>query len=155
MANTYSQLYVQSVFAVKNRESLIDESFRDRVEKYICGIVSGNKCKSLAIYCNPDHTHLLVGLHPAVSVPDLMRDVKAVSSKFIHESLEMPKFGWQDGFGTFSYSRSQIDQVVKYILNQPERHRKRSFKDEYLEMLSKAEIEYDERYLFRFPGDAA
>ncbi len=150
MANTYSQIYIQVVFHVKGSDSLLKEAIRERVEKYICGIITNNKCKPLAIYCNPDHTHVLIGLHPTCSISDLMRDVKASSSKFIHETLNNKWFQWQDGYGVFSYSHSQIDAVVKYILNQPEHHKKRTFKEEYLDMLQKADIDYDERYLFEW-----
>jgi putative transposase len=151
MANTYTQMYVQIVFAVKGRTNVITEIHRIELEKYICGIISNNKCKSLAIYCNPDHTHILIGLHPAISVSDLTRDIKSGSSKFINEKKWIAgKFSWQDGFGSFTYSRSQIDDVAKYILNQPVHHKKRSFREEYLDILRKNDIEYDERYLFEW-----
>ncbi len=151
MANNYTQLYVQIVFAVKYRQSVIRENFRDELEKYISGIISNNKCKPLAIYCNPDHTHILLGLHPTISISELTGDIKANSSKFLNKSGKVEgNFAWQDGFGAFTYSRSQINQVAKYIFNQPEHHKKESFREEYLEILEKSEIEYDERYLFEF-----
>ena len=151
MANTYSQLYVQIVFAVKGRENVITEKNRMELEKYICGIINNKKSKPLSIYCNPDHLHVLIGFHPAISVSDITRDIKANSSRFINDKkLIKGKFQWQDGFGAFTYSKSQIDAVAKYILNQPIHHKKNTFKKEYLEMLSKSEIEYDERYLFEW-----
>lgn len=151
MANTYSQMYVQIVFAVLGRENVIKDIHRIELEKYICGIISNNKCKPLALYCNPDHAHVLIGLHPTVSVSDITRDIKANSSKFVKDKKwVIGKFAWQDGFGSFTYSRSQIDDVAKYIINQPEHHKKRTFKMEYLSMLQKNEIHFDERYLFEW-----
>jgi REP element-mobilizing transposase RayT len=151
MANTYTRLYLQFVFSVKGRESLIKEAFRDELEKVICGIVANHKCKTYAIYCNPDHTHILVGIHPTLSPSKLMEQVKSGSSKWLNEKKYIAgKFCWQDGFGAFSYSQSHIDAVVKYTLNQPEHHKKQSFRDEYLLMLKKFEIDYDEKYLFEF-----
>ena len=151
MANTYTQLYIQIVFAVKGRQNLISEKNREAVEKYICGIISNKKCKPIAIYCNPDHVHILIGLHPAVSISDIVRDIKANSSKWINEQNWIKgKFSWQEGFGAFSYSKSQIDAVVKYILNQPKHHKKKTFKEEYLNFLNKFDIDFDEKYLFNF-----
>ncbi|MBU1095523.1 MAG: IS200/IS605 family transposase [Bacteroidetes bacterium] len=149
MANTYTQLYMQIVFAVKGRQNLIAENHREELEKYICGIINNKKSKPLAIYCNPDHSHVLIGLHPSVSISDIARDIKANSSKFINEKNWIKgKFNWQDGFGAFTYSKSQIDTVVKYILNQPIHHKKKTFEEEYLEFLKHFEIEYDAKYLF-------
>ena len=150
MANTYTQLYIQIIFAVKNREALIKECDRPEIERYIFGIVNNHKCKSLAIYCNPDHTHLLMGLHPSIAISDLVREIKASSSKFIKDRFDCPSFSWQEGYGAFSYSQSQIDLVVKYIHNQPQHHTKQGFKEEFLGILQKAEIEYDEKYLFKW-----
>jgi len=151
MANTYSQMYVQIVFAVLSRANVIQEIHRIELEKYICGIISNNKCKPLALYCNPDHAHVLIGLHPAVSVSDITRDIKASSSKFVKDKKWVfGRFAWQVGFGSFTYSRSQIDEVSKYILNQPKHHIKRTFKEEYLSMLQKNEVDFDERYLFEW-----
>ena len=151
MANTYTQMYVQIVFAVQDRNNLISLKNRDELEKYICGIILNKKSKPLAIYCNPDHTHILIGFHPTTSVSDLTRDIKASSSKFINDKKwVLGKFCWQDGFGAFTYSRSQIDAVAKYILNQQKHHKKRSFKDEYIEILAKLDIDYDEQYLFEW-----
>lgn len=151
MANTYTQIYVQIVFAVKGRENVIKEDFREKLEKYICGIVSNNKSKPLAIYCNPDHLHILIGLNPNTSISDITRDIKANSSKWINEKkFIVGKFSWQEGYGAFTYAKSQIDAVAKYIHNQPEHHKKNSFKEEYLAILNKAEIEFDEKYLFEW-----
>jgi len=151
MANTYTQLYIQIVFAVKYRENVITEKHRNELEKYICGIARNKETKPLSIYCNPDHLHILIGLHPAVSISDITRDIKANSSKFINEQNWVAgKFQWQDGFGAFSYSRNQIDTVAKYILNQPEHHKKNSFKEEYLNMLKEHDVSYDEKYLFEW-----
>jgi len=151
MPNTYTQLYIQIVFAVKGRQNLIFENIREQVEKYICGIISNKKSKPLAIYCNPDHIHILIGLDPSTSVSDMARDIKANSSKWINEQKMVDgKFRWQEGFGAFTYSKSQIDSVSKYILNQPEHHKTKSFKDEYTDFLKKFEIEYDEIFLFKW-----
>lgn len=149
MANTYTQLYVQFVFSVKGRENLIKETFRDELEKIMCGIVSNQKCKTYAIYSNPDHTHLLVGMHPTMAPSKLMEQVKSGSSKWLNDKKYIPgKFSWQDGFGAFTYSKSHIDSVVKYILNQPEHHKIQSFKDEYISFLMKFEVDYNPKYLF-------
>lgn len=151
MHNTYTQIYIQIVFAVQGRQNLISEKWRERLEKYICGIINHNKSKPLAIYCNPDHTHVLIGLHPATSISEMARDIKANSSKWINENkFVMGKFSWQEGYGAFSYAKSQVDAVVKYILNQPEHHKQSGFREEYLNMLQKAEIEYEEKYLFEW-----
>jgi REP element-mobilizing transposase RayT len=151
MANTYTQMYVHIVFAVSGRTNLISEINREELEKYMCGIVLNCKCKPLAIYCNPDHTHILVGLHPAISVSDLTRDIKSSSSKFINSKKWITgKFSWQDGFGSFTYSKSQIDVVGKYILSQFRHHQKKTFKEEYLEILQKNDIAFDDRYLFEW-----
>jgi putative transposase len=151
MANTYTQLYVQFVFSVKGRENLIKESFRDELEKVICGIITNQKCKTYAIYCNPDHTHLFVGMHPTISPSKLMEQVKSGSSKWLNEkNIIRTQFCWQDGYGAFTYSKSQIDQVVKYIRNQPEHHKKQSFRDEYLLLLEKFDIKFDSKYLFEW-----
>ena len=149
MANTYTQLYVQLVFAVKGRQHLIPEKIRDETEKYICGIIKNERSKPLAIYCNPDHTHILIGLHPAVSISDITRKIKANSSKWLNEKKYLiGAFRWQEGFGAFTYSKSQIDRVIKYIINQPEHHKKSTFKEEYLILLEKYDVDYNEKYLF-------
>ena len=151
MANTYTQLLVQIVFAVQGRHHLIPEKHRNQLEKYICGIISNKNCKPLAIYCNPDHCHVLIGLNPSVSISSLTRDIKANSSKWINEQMWMQrKFLWQEGYGAFTYSRSHLDRVVQYILNQSEHHRKKTFREEYMDFLQKFQIDYNNEYLFEF-----
>ena len=151
MANTYSQVYLQFVFAVKGRQSLINPENNEELQKYITGIVQNRKQKMLAINNMPEHLHLFVGFGTTMSMADFMEEVKAISSKFINENGWVKgKFEWQRGYGVFSYSRSQIDNVIKYIINQQEHHKKKTFKDEYLEFLKKFEVEYDERYLFEW-----
>jgi putative transposase len=151
MANSYTQLYVQIVFSVKGRENLIKEKFRDELEKVMCGIVSKHKSKTYVIYCNPDHTHIFVGLHPALSVSKLVEQIKSGSSNWLNEKKYIAgKFNWQDGYGAFTYSKSQIDNVVKYILNQSEHHKQQSFREEYLSFLNKFEVDYEPKYLFEW-----
>jgi len=151
MANTYTQILIQIVFAVRGKENYIDEVNREKVEKYICGIISNKMSKPLAIYCNPDHCHVLIGLNPNTSVSEMSRLIKSNSSKWINENgWRRNKFAWQEGFGAFTYSRSQLDVVVKYILNQHEHHRKKTFREEYLEFLEKFEIKFEGKYLFDF-----
>ena len=149
-SDLYSQLYIQFVFAVKGRKSFIKEFFREELQKYISGIVSEKKQKLYAIYCMPDHTHILVSMKPDIAISDLVRDIKSNSSSFIKEKEFVKDFSWQTGFGAFSYSKSQSLKVVDYILNQPRHHKKKTFKEEYIEFLQKFEIEYDEKYLFEF-----
>ena len=151
MQNTYSQIYIQIVFAVKGRENLIEEKNRCELQKFITGIVSKRNQKMLAIYAMPDHVHILIGMEPDISISDLVRDIKAGSSKFINDSKWINgKFNWQQGFGAFSYSKSHLDNVIKYILNQKEHHEKETFKVEYLNFLEKFGIEYNEKYLFEW-----
>lgn len=149
MAGTFSQLYIQTVFAVKGRENLIDKKWRDELCKYISGIITGKGQKSIIVNGVADHIHCFIGLKPSMSISDLMRDVKNNSSKFINEKgFIKGKFSWQEGYGAFSYSHSQIEQVYNYILNQEMHHQKKTFKDEYLEFLSRYEIDYKTDYLF-------
>ena len=151
MPNTYTQIHIHFVFAVKSRQTLIQETILNRIEKYITGIVQNVGHKLLAIYCMPDHAHLFVGLRPDQSISDLMREVKSKSSELINiEKLTKKKFNWQEGYAAFSYSHSQVQNVINYILNQPEHHKKKTFKDEYFEFLKKFEISYDEKYLFEW-----
>ena len=151
MANTYTQLYIQIVFAVNGRKSLIDKQNREELHKYITGIVTKRDQKLLAIFAMPDHIHLLVSIKPNISISDLVRDIKAGSSKFITDNNWIKgKFSWQEGFGAFSYSKSQMDNVVNYILNQEVHHKKKAFKEEYLDFLKKFEISYNEKYLFEW-----
>ena len=151
MANTYSQIYIQIVFAVKGRECFINESFREELQKYMSGIIANKKQKLYAIYCMPDHVHILVSLKPDIAVSDLVRDIKANSSSFIKEKKFVNSlFSWQEGFGAFSYSKSQAPNLVNYILNQSEHHRRETFREEYLKLLIDFGIEYNEKYLFEF-----
>lgn len=151
MANTYTQVIIQLVFAVKGRRCLISEHFREQVEKFMCGIISNKQSKPLAIYCNPDHCHVLFGLHPSVSIADMARDIKSNSSRFINENgWVRGKFEWQQGYGAFSYNRSLLNTIVRYILNQREHHRKKTFRDEYARLLERYDVKYDEKYLFDY-----
>lgn len=150
MPNTYSQLYIQIVFAVKGRQNFIKESFRVELQKYIAGIIAEKRQKLYAIYCMPDHTHILVSIKPDIAISNLVGTIKSNSSSFIKEKNFEKNFLWQEGFGAFSYSKSQSLDVVNYILNQPMHHKKRTFKDEYLDILIKFGVEYDEKYLFEF-----
>ena len=151
MANTYSQIYIQIVFSVKGWANLIPSKNREELHKYITGIVKNRDQKLLSIFAMPDHIHMLVGLKPNISISDLARDIKAGSSKFITESKWVKgKFSWQEGYGAFSYSRSQIDSVIKYILSQEEHHKKKTFREEYIDLLQKFDIEYNEKYLFEW-----
>mgnify|MGYP001423312671 CR=1 FL=1 len=151
MANTYTQLLIQLVFAVKNRDALISHNIRPSVERYIAGVIKNNSHVLLAQYCMPNHCHILVSLNPTQSISDLVKDIKSNSSKWINEqNLTNYKFNWQEGYGAFSYSRSQLDAVVNYILNQEQHHRKRSFREEYLQFLEKFNIEYNSEHLFNW-----
>lgn len=151
MPNTYSQIYVQIVFTVRGRECLIAPTNRESLHQFITGVVKNREQKLIAVFAMPDHVHLFLGIKPNISISDLVRDIKSGSSKFITDNNWVKgKFNWQEGFGAFSYSRSQIDTVVKYILNQEEHHKIKSFKQEYLEFLEKFEIQYDDKYLFEW-----
>ncbi len=151
MANTYAQITIQIIFAVKGRENFIKPAFKEDLFKYITGIVRNKRQKLLCINGMPDHLHILIGLEPSMALSDLVRDVKANSSRWINEQRLLPwKFEWQEGFGAFSYSRSQRSVVIRYIENQEHHHAKRSFREEYLEMLKKFEVEYNHKYVFEF-----
>ena len=150
MPNTYSQLYIQIVFAVQGRKSLIKKSIREELQKYISGIVSNHKQKLLAIYCMPDHTHIFLSMKPNMAISDLVRTIKSNSSSYLKDRNLVNDFSWQEGFGAFSYAKSQAKNVIDYVLNQAEHHKKRTFKEEYVEFLNKFEIDYDEKYLFEF-----
>src|SRR5690606_37107919 len=131
------------------RESLIQREWEERLYQYITGIVRAKEQKLIAINGMPDHIHIFIGMKPACCLSDLVREVKKSSNDFINENkLSKFKFSWQEGYGEFSYSHSQIDAVAKYILNQKEHHRKVKFKEEYVDFLKKFEIEHDEKYLF-------
>lgn len=149
MANTYSQIYIQVVFAVKGRQSLISKGNREELHKYITGIIQNRGQKLIAIFCMPDHTHVFIGMKPSILLSDLVRDIKANSTKFINDRKWIKgNFSWQEGFGAFSYSDSHVDNVVQYILNQEEHHKTKTFREEYIEFLEKFKIEYNENYLF-------
>jgi putative transposase len=151
MANTYTQLYIHLVFAVKSRQCLIPRDHKDELQKYITGIVKNKKHKLIAIENEPDHIHILVGLKPDQSISDLVKEIKTGSSLWLNEQPWMPQhFNWQDGFGAFSYSRSQLDHVIAYIRNQEAHHKKQTLREEYIAMLKAFGVEYDERYLFDF-----
>jgi putative transposase len=151
---TFTQLHIQFVFAVQGRQNLIQSHFREELEKYITGIIQERKHKVLAIYCMPDHIHILVGKRPNQSESDLVREIKVSSSGLITERKWVDgRFSWQEGYGAFSYSKSHVENVISYIRNQPLHHRKKTFKEEYIEFLEKFEIEFDQRYLFNWIAD--
>jgi putative transposase len=151
MPGTFSQIYVQVVFAVKHRSSMIDSSFEEDLYKYITGIVRNKGEKLLAINGMPDHVHIFLGLKPSCRLSDLIREIKKSSNEFIKEKGYCSyRFNWQEGYGAFSYSHSQLDQVIKYIKNQKQHHKKKSFKEEYLELLKKFNVEYEDKYLFEW-----
>ena len=149
---TFTQLYVHLVFAVKHKECLLNKQQRDELFKYTSGIVQNKKCKSIIVNGYSDHIHVFTGINPSISVSDLVRDIKRSSSHFINNDKQWfsKNFSWQDGYGGFSYSKSQVENVYNYILNQEKHHIKRPFREEYLELLNKFEIEYDEQFLFDF-----
>lgn len=150
MSNTYTQIHIQCVFAVKFRDSVIQQSWKERLHQYITGIIRNNEHKMIAINSMPDHLHLFFGFRPNQSLSDLMRIVKGESSEWINKERFAPStFRWQEGYGAFSYSRSQIKTVAEYIENQEEHHRKRTFLEEYKLFLDQFEVEYDERYIFK------
>lgn len=149
MANTYSQIYIQVVFAVHTRMNLIGAERKEELQKYITGIVTWQGQKLLAVHCMPDHSHVLIGLRPDKAISDLVGDIKTGSTNQINERHWVPgRFSWQEGFGAFSYSRSQLDNVIGYIQNQEQHHARRTFRQEYEAMLRKFEVVYDARYVF-------
>jgi putative transposase len=150
MANTYTQIHLHFVFAVKYREGIIQSSWKDELYKYVTGIVQNNKHKMICINGMPDHIHILIGMEPIQSISDLLKDVKGSSSKWINERKFLKgKFEWQEGYGAFSYSKSQVKDVIAYIENQESHHAKKTFREEYLDFLKRFEIEFDERYIFK------
>lgn len=151
MAGTFSQIYIQIVFAPKGRENLIGKNWKDELHKYISGIITNKGQKSIIVNGVSDHIHLFVGLKPSMAISDLVRDIKNNSSNFINEKKFVKgKFSWQEGYGAFSYAHSQIEQVYNYILNQEEHHHMKTFKEEYLDFMQKFEIEYNEKFLFEW-----
>lgn len=154
MASSYIAVHIQFVFAVKYRQSLIREEFREELQKFITGVVQNRKHKLWAIYCMPDHVHIFVGKHPTQSESDLARDIKSNSSKFINEKNWVPgKFAWQGGYGAFSYSRWDKQKIIRYVLNQKEHHAKKTFRKEFTDLLDSNEMEYEDQYLFEFFDD--
>ena len=150
MANTYTQIYIQVVFAVQGRQSLIQPERNDELQKYITGIVTNQGQKLIAINNMPDHMHILIGQKPTMALSDLVRDIKAGSSGFINERRWVAgRFSWQEGFGAFSYGHSQLGAVIRYIQNQQQHHRRRSFAEEYEQLLERFNIPHDERYVFQ------
>lgn len=150
MANTYTQIYIHAVFAVEGRQSLISPEHNDELQKYITGIVTNKDQKLIAINNMPDHFHLLIGLKPTMALSDLVAAVKASSSGFINDKGWVKgRFSWQEGFGAFSYSHSQLTTVIRYIQNQEAHHRRRSFQQEYLALLERFKVPYDQRYIFK------
>ncbi|HMT73883.1 MAG TPA: IS200/IS605 family transposase [Chitinophagaceae bacterium] len=151
MPGTFSQIYVQVIFAVKGRQNLISKNWSEEIYKYIAGIINAKNQKPIIVNGMPDHIHVFIGLRPSAALSDLVRDIKNNSTNFINSrNLAKGKFAWQEGYGAFSYSHSQIGDVYNYILNQETHHKKKSFREEYNEFLQKFEIEFDEKYLFEW-----
>jgi putative transposase len=151
VANTFSQVYIQTVFAVEGRLSLIKPEFKEGLYKYITGIVKNQSQKLISINGMPDHIHILIGLRPAMALADLVREIKADSTNHINKNKWVHgRFNWQEGYGAFSYGHSQLDTIIRYIQNQEQHHRRRSFKYEYLKLLRKYDIAFDDKYVFKF-----
>ena len=151
MAGTFSQIYIQIVFAVEHRESLISPEWEEELYKYITGIIQNKGQKMIAINGMPDHIHIFIGMKPSCCLSELVREIKKSSNDFIKEKkFSKYKFNWQEGYGAFSYSHSAIDNVAKYVMNQKEHHKKQTVKEEYLDFLNKFQIEYKYEYLFKW-----
>lgn len=151
MAGTFSQIYIQTVFAVKGRENLISKAWKDELHAYMAGVIKSKGHTSIIVNGMADHVHCFIGLQPAMAISDLVRDIKNNSSKFINDrGFVRGKFSWQEGYGAFSYGQSQIEQVYNYILHQEEHHRKKTFQQEYLELLQRFDIEYQPAYVFEW-----
>jgi putative transposase len=152
---TFTQMYVQLVFAVKNRDAVLTEDIRKRVFEYMSGIITSLKHKSIIVNGTSNHVHILLGLNPSISVSDTVHDIKRSSSLFINNERLCPgRFSWQEGYGGFTYSRSQITYVYNYIKNQESHHKKKTFHDEYIDTLNKYELEFDQHFLFDFWDDS-
>ncbi len=150
MANSYHQIYIQSVFAVKCRDAVIDKAWQPTLLGLIGNLIIVTGCKTIIVNGVEDHVHCLLGLKPTVSIAELMKSVKANSSRYVNEHrLTKGKFEWQEGYGAFSYSQSQVDSVYQYIANQAEHHKKQTFREEYLAFLEKFKVSYDDRYIFK------
>ena len=149
MANTYSKIYIHLIFAVQGRTNIINKNLKDELHKYICGIINNKDRKVYAINGMPDHIHVLVSIKPNCLISDLLREIKAGSSGWINTNKKIPgKFSWQEGFGAFSVSQSQVDKVIAYIDNQEIHHQKSTFKQEYVGLLKKYNVEYNDKYVF-------
>ncbi len=152
MANTYSQIYIHGVFAVRFRQKLIPDLHSEMIRKYMTGVVTNNGQKMITVNTRPDHCHVLIGLKPDISVSDLLGQVKSSSSGFINKQrLCIGRFEWQNGFGAFSVSRSQLTTVIRYIENQEEHHKMKGFRNEYISLLEEFGISYEDKYLFHDP----
>ena len=150
MANTYTQIHLQIVFAVKYRDCVIHYSWKNELYKYITGIVKTNNHKMISINGMPDHIHILIGMRPVQSVSQLLQDIKGSSSKWVNDKNFLKrKFEWQEGYGAFSYTKAELKNVINYIENQEEHHKKKNFRDEYIDLLEKFNVEYDEKYIFQ------
>ena len=150
MANTYHQVYLQTVFAVKYRNAVIDKAWKGQLLGVLGNLINETSCKTIIVNGVEDHVHCFLGLRPVVSISELMKAVKAKSSKYINDhSLTRSRFEWQEGYGVFSYSQAQLDAVYKYIENQEEHHKKQKFLAEYLDLLKEFKVEYDEQYIFQ------
>ncbi|MBD0289129.1 MAG: IS200/IS605 family transposase [Flavisolibacter sp.] len=151
MAGTFSQIYLQFVFAMQGRHSLIPKEHKEELHKYITALVQACKAKMLAVHCMPDHAHLFMGIKPVVYITDFVKEIKVESNEFIKtKGWIRGDFHWQEGYGVFSYGHSQLDRVCKYVLNQEAHHHKKAFREEYHELLEKFAISYEERFLFEW-----
>ena len=151
MPNTYTQIYIQAVFAVEGRQNLIRRENKDELHKYITGIVQNHRHKLIAINSMPDHLHILIGMKPSMALSDLIQEVKADSTNFINRKRWVAgRFNWQEGYGAFSYGHSQLGTIIRYIQNQEKHHARKTFREEYFAFLKKFEVAHDERYVFEF-----
>jgi putative transposase len=151
MPNTFSQIYLQFVFAVKHRQALIPKEHKEELHKYITALVQNRKAKMISVHCMPDHSHLFVGFKPVLSISDFVKEIKVESNEFLNAQPWMKQpFKWQEGYGVFSYGQSQIDTVTKYVLNQEQHHKKKTFRQEYLEFLDRFNLPYEEQFLPEF-----
>ncbi len=150
MANSYTQLHIHVIFAVKYRNAVIDKSWKNQLFGVIGNLINETTCKTIIVNGVEDHVHCFLGLKPVVSVSDLMKTVKAKSSKYINDhNLTKSRFEWQEGYGVFSYDQSSVDAVYNYILNQEEHHKKQTFRDEYLDLLRTFKVDYNLQYVFQ------
>jgi REP element-mobilizing transposase RayT len=155
MANTYTQIYIQVVFAVEGRQNLVRREWKEELQKYMTGIVTAQGQKLLAIHCMPDHTHILIGQKPNIALSDLVGDIKTGATNFINRQRWVAgRFNWQEGFGAFSYSHSHLTTVIRYIQNQEQHHARKTFQSEFLALLDKFQVPHDERYIFKPVNEA-